>query len=115
MSWVYGLLMVGGLVVWSVDGRRTGFPQRIGAETYLVARSGEGGIASWQKTLAETGLSERFLPLPLVRGGFCSLRVCLVSVFCHALWWCVGVCGRFGHAMELTRFNPSRDLCIPDV
>ena len=66
----YGLLMVGGLVVWSVDGRRAGFPQqRIGAETCLVTRLGEGGIASWQKTLAETGLSERFLPRAL---GVCG-------------------------------------------
>ncbi|OZG63993.1 hypothetical protein BHAP_1496 [Bifidobacterium hapali] len=92
----YGLLMVGGLVVRSVDGRRAGFPQRIGAETCLVARLcvQEGAeTTSWRKTLAETGLSERFPPLPFVRGGFLSLRGVSASVFCHehwGVWVCVG-------------------------
>ncbi|WP_094728445.1 hypothetical protein [Bifidobacterium hapali] len=55
-----------------------------GAVAAWAALCGCGAVAdawllslnyAWQKTLADGGLSERFLPLTVTSGGFCSLII----------------------------------------
>ncbi|OZG65205.1 hypothetical protein BHAP_0709 [Bifidobacterium hapali] len=51
-------------------------------------------MGAWRFSLAARPLSERFLPLVLMRGRNLSLTRLSVSVFCHP-WWGIWVRGGF--------------------
>lgn len=52
--------------------------------THRFARRSACQLPEWQKTLADGGLNERFLPLLPMRGGFRSLTAVSASIFRHS-------------------------------